>query len=88
MDRREFFRLLAGAVAAQAARPIYVLPPPMGWRVAPGETLFYLPADCLKWCQTGITMEPLIKRYIITLNFYKELAISEKRILGVWGTKQ
>jgi hypothetical protein len=47
ISRRGFFGLLGGALAAEAARKIYVLPPLGGWRCAggvitPGETLFYL----------------------------------------------
>ena len=50
ITRRGFFGLLGGALAAEAARKIYVLPPLGGWRfaggvISPGEALFYLPAD-------------------------------------------
>jgi hypothetical protein len=48
ITRREFFGLLGGALAAGAARKIYVLPPAGGWQfrggvIAPGEALFLLP---------------------------------------------
>jgi hypothetical protein len=41
---------LGGFAAAEVARKIYVLPPMGGWRfaggvIAPGETMFYLPAE-------------------------------------------
>jgi hypothetical protein len=50
ISRRGFFGLLGGALAAEAARKIYVLPPLGGWSfkggvISPGEALFYLPPD-------------------------------------------
>jgi hypothetical protein len=47
ITRRGFFGLLGGALAAEAARKIYVLPPLGGWKfaggvISPGEALFYL----------------------------------------------
>jgi hypothetical protein len=50
ISRRGFFGLLGGALAAEAARKIYVLPPLGGWRfaggvISPGEALFYLPPE-------------------------------------------
>lgn len=52
ITRRGFFGLLGGALAAEAARKIYVLPPACGWSfkggvIAPGELLFLLPER--KW---------------------------------------
>lgn len=48
ISRRGFFGLLGGALAAEAARKIYVLPPAGGWQckgglITPGEALFFLP---------------------------------------------
>ena len=45
ITRRGFFGLLGGFAAAEAARKIYVLPPMGGWRVNPGEAMFYLNPD-------------------------------------------
>jgi hypothetical protein len=51
ITRRGFFGLLGGALAAEAAQKIYVLPPAGGWSfkggiIVPGEALyFYTPAD-------------------------------------------
>jgi hypothetical protein len=50
ISRRGFFGLLGGALAAEAARKIYILPPLGGWSfkggvISPGEALFYLPSD-------------------------------------------
>jgi hypothetical protein len=47
ITRRGFFGLLGGALAAQAARKIYVFAPVGGWNCAggvitPGEALFFL----------------------------------------------
>lgn len=51
ISRRDFFGLLGGALAHQAASSrIYVLPPLGGWRgnlITPGEALFFLPEE--KW---------------------------------------
>jgi hypothetical protein len=46
ITRRGFFGLLGGALAAEAARKIYVLPPLGGWKCAggvimPGEALYF-----------------------------------------------
>ena len=46
ITRRGFFGLIGGALAAEAARKIYVLPPAGGWSfkggvIAPGEALFF-----------------------------------------------
>lgn len=35
VTRRRFFGLLGGVVAGQVAKPIYVLPPPAGWKLQP-----------------------------------------------------
>ena len=50
ISRRGFFGLLGGALAAEAARKIYVFAPHGGWVfpggvIYPGEALFYLPVD-------------------------------------------
>ena len=42
LTRRGFLGILSGALAHQATRRIYVLPPAQGWGVSPGETLFIL----------------------------------------------
>lgn len=47
ITRRGFFGLLGGALAAEAARKIYVLPPLGGWQckgglITPGEAMFFL----------------------------------------------
>ena len=47
ITRRGFLGILGGALAAQATRRIYILPPAGGWRfkggvITPGEALFYL----------------------------------------------
>lgn len=47
ITRRGFFGLLGGALAAEAARKIYVLPPAGGWSfkggvIVPGEALYFL----------------------------------------------
>jgi len=43
ISRRGFLGMLGGFAAAEVARKIYILPPNRGWRVSPGEALFYLP---------------------------------------------
>jgi len=43
ISRRGFLGMLSGFAAAEAARKIYILPPAGGWKVSPGEALFYLP---------------------------------------------
>lgn len=43
ISRRGFLGMLGGFAAAEVARKIYILPPNGGWRVSPGEALFYLP---------------------------------------------
>ena len=45
ISRRRFLGILGGFAAAEVARKIYILPPTGGWRVSPGEALFYLPAE-------------------------------------------
>ena len=50
ITRRGFLGLLGGLAAAEVARKVYVFAPPGGWTcngglIAPGETLFYLPAE-------------------------------------------
>lgn len=42
LTRRKFFGLLGGVVAAQAAKPIFILPPPQGWTMA-GPVLIRVP---------------------------------------------
>jgi hypothetical protein len=54
ITRRSFFGLLGGALAAEAARKIYVLPPLGGWQckgglITPGEALFFLPGKDWKY---------------------------------------
>lgn len=54
ITRRGFFGLLGGALATEAARKIYVLPPAGGWQckgglITPGEALFFLPEKDWKY---------------------------------------
>lgn len=42
ISRRGFLGMLGSFAAAEVARKIYIFPPVGGWRVSPGETLFYL----------------------------------------------
>ena len=49
ITRRGLFGLLGGFAAAEVAWKIYVLPPMGGWRVNPGEAMFYLPEKDWKY---------------------------------------
>lgn len=56
ISRRGFLGLLGGLAAAEVARKVYVFAPPGGWSfkggvIAPGETMFYLPAE--HWLHLG-----------------------------------
>lgn len=53
ITRRNFFGLLGGFAAAEAARKIYVLPPAGGWQggglITPGEALFFLQPEVYRY---------------------------------------
>lgn len=54
ISRRGFFGLLGGALAAEVARKIYILPPLGGWicaggTISPGEALFYISPEHWKY---------------------------------------
>ena len=95
LTRRGFFGLLAGALANEAARKIYVLPPAGGWNcrggmIYPGEALFYLPSDGWSYryvyrnIVTGHISDatPHIKQMIHTFSFPESDVIDIYRAQG------